>query len=218
MKGRENNMSYYLSKYKGQYRLLAPYDLQTNDFPREPDGSLCTSDVYIKCTNKCQIFYYGKGILEFYCPSLGRGRNIIRAIKADGLIDNILSVRESDEEVIIQFYDKNFSKLVSYFQPLTSGASISPFSIKNLPKTKYTIPEEDLQKYNAIVEPSGLSYLALGHLCKEFINSLATKKRPKEVIVADMRQRGLKGKDYIHSVGLWDKYLKFVTKKVGELP
>ena len=74
------NTSNYLLKYKGKYRLKAPIDLSTNDFPRKLNGTLEDIDVCIICKNNGQIFYYGHRVLQYYIPSIKRGNSIIREL------------------------------------------------------------------------------------------------------------------------------------------
>ncbi|WP_099467885.1 hypothetical protein [Konateibacter massiliensis] len=69
-----------IDNYKQKYKLKTEYDLQLNQFPRGLKGELSDYDVYIECQNKMRIFSYGHGILQAYIPSLGRGRNILKAI------------------------------------------------------------------------------------------------------------------------------------------
>ena len=183
-------MSFLIDKFKGKYRLIAPYDLSKNDFPRKLNGTLEDIDVYIDCRNDIQIFYYGKrGLLEAYIPSLGRGRNIIKGIYSEFVQDIesspyfsiiekedkdgklvkinlynydslyhdkelnniIIDICETDEEVLFKFHWDKMEQLEKYFKPKTSAANRSPFSIKNLPKTEYNIPDEDLDAYKNIV-------------------------------------------------------------------
>lgn len=58
---------------------MAEYDLTTNDFPRDENGTIDSSfdDLYIKCRQKRKIYYVGKGkdkngkmirIMEAYVP------------------------------------------------------------------------------------------------------------------------------------------------------
>lgn len=56
--------------------------------------------------------------------------------------------------------------------------------------------------------------LALSHTTNNFIKTLATKKNPIERIKADMKLKGLKGKEYIHSIGKWDKYIKYLKENI----
>jgi hypothetical protein len=94
-------MACLIEKFKGKYRLLALYD-QTNLFPRDLDGTYSDYDIYISCLNNVQVHYFGKGILEAYIPSLGRGRNIVKAIYSEYVQDieksPYLTVSEKEDE------------------------------------------------------------------------------------------------------------------------
>lgn len=247
-------MSYLVEKFKGKYRLLAPYDINTKQFPRDLNGNYDDSNVYISCHKGIQIFHYGHGILEVYIPSLQVGHNIIKGIynefiNADNSrmiskdIENkngqtiskttieiinksiydqdiqslnntsiIFDITESDSEVIFKFNIKYFDDLVKYFNPKTSGASISPFSTKNLPKNKeFKIPDDDLLLYKETTQSVPKEdALRLGQLTTSFIKTLANKTLTLQDIKADMRLQGLRGKDYIYSIGKWNEYLEYI--------
>ena len=204
-------------KYKGKYRLRTPIDKSTNMFPREYNGQFADADVYIDCANKVTISSYGHGILEVYIPSIGRGHNIIKAIQSelgDKVINNIV---ETDEEVIFQFHSKYMEQLEPYLKPKTSGADISPFSSRNLPKSKYNIPNEDLVTYKEIVSKIPKNELiSLVHTTNKFLETYTKKKLKGVDIKADMALKGIKGKDYIHSIGAWDKYIEYLKKNIKE--
>lgn len=250
-------MAFMIDKFKGKYRLKVPIDASTNDFAREPNGSFAVSDIYIDCANGIQISYYGnRGTLEAYIPSLGRGRNIIKAIysefvkpieeseyytsiekiKDDGEIIKtnlfdydalykdselnkiIHSIVESDEEVSFRFKWTMMEQFEKYFKPKTSAASRSPFSTKNLPRSDYEIPEEDLNKYKEVASKLPKEdVLKIGFMTKEYIKSIATRKNKIEDIKSDMKKKCLKGKEYIHSIGRWDDYLKYLEKEIEVL-
>ena len=109
-------------------------------------------------------------------------------------------------------------KLEKYLKPKTSGANISPFSSKNLPRNKtYKIPDEDLVDYKELVSnlPQN-QLLLLGKYAISFLQSLATKKNTLENIKADMALKGLKSKEYIHSIGKWDEYIGYLNKKLED--
>ena len=98
------------------------------------------------------------------------------------------------------------------------GADISPFSTKNLPKKKYEIPLENIKEYRKIIDsiPEG-NKLLINILTKEFMSKIMAKdiKLYNEIdIKADMKKRMLKGKEYIHSMGYWDKYLDYLRKNL----
>lgn len=201
-------MSYLTDKFKGVYRIKVPCDLSTNDFPRKIKGGYEDIDCYIDCQNNNKVFHYGHNILMAYIPSIQRGHNIIKAINNIG--ENLIfNIEETDTEVIFYFKYSNSDKIIPLLKPKTLGNNISPFSTKNLPKTDYKIPDEDLLRYKSITAnlPKELWY-STNVITQNFIKSLARKKSDYEDIKADMRQQGLKGKNYIHSIGKWDEYLK----------
>lgn len=225
-------------KYKGTYRVKAHIDESTNDFPRDTDGKIETDDLYIKCANDSQIYHYGHSILVAYVPSIGRGHNILRAlgeeilgIKADNKIpfDDLYSklkeegtikdIRESDEEIEFKFNSKNIDLIAKYLKPQTGGSNISPFSTKNLPKSDYTIPVDDLNEYVEITKDIPKEdILIISHLTRDFIlNKLAKSKLYKSKdIKSEMKKVKLKGKDFIHYSGAWKQYLDYLEKKLKE--
>lgn len=213
-------MSYLIDKYKGKYKLLTPYDRKIVQFPRDLKGGFSDLDVYIKCQHNVTISYYGHSILEAYIPSIGRGNNIVKAINE--LDNNIITkLQKTDSEVIIQFKAKDMERLEPILKPLTSGANRSPFSNKNLPhNTSFKIPDEDLSDYKAIVVnlPKEKSMLLLSKITRDFISSLATKKNTIEDIKRNMAIKGLKGKEYIYSLGkdTWNKYLKTIKERIND--
>lgn len=129
--------------------------------------------------------------------------------------DFIISFTESDSEVIFKFHSKHMEQLEPILKPKTNGANISPFSSKNLPKTKYIIPDEDFTVYKNIVSKLPQNQLiTLVHITKDFLQSLVTKKNTWDNIKSDMALKGLKGKEYIHSIGKWDEYIKYLEKNI----
>ena len=209
------NTSYLTDKFKGQYRILCEYDLNTNDFPRKLDGSYEDIDCYISCQNKIRIYYVGNGILQAYIPSIGRAHNILKIIN-ELCSNDIFNIEETDSEILFCFKYINSDKIIPLLKPKTSGAGISPFSSKNLPRNKdYKIPNEDLQLYKEILAniPEN-ERLSIGIITNNFIKTLATKRNPMENIKADMKLKGLKGKEYIHSIGQWDNYINYLRKEL----
>lgn len=204
-----------MSHYKGKYRIKCEWDQSTNQFSRKLDDTYEDIDCYIDCYKNIKIYYYGKSILEAYIPSLGRGHNIIKSIKDELSEDIIFNIVETDSEILFQFKASNMNKLEKYLKPKTNGASISPFSSKNLPKNKeYKIPDEELQCYKNIVKKIGQNrILDISHRTNEYLKSLVSKKITWENIKADMALKGLFGKNYIHSIGKWNEYINYLEKR-----
>lgn len=205
-------MSYLINKFKGTYRIKVPYNQWTNDFTRKLDGSLEDVDCYIDCLHGNKVFHYGRDVLQVYIPSLGRGRNILKAIDLSIIFD----MEETDSEMLFKFKYNDSDKIIPLLKPRTNGSSISPFSTKNLPKNKsFKIPDEELEAYKAIVAkiPPERA-LSINHGTNNFIKSMATKKNPMENIKADMRLKGLKSKEYIYSIGQWHNYITYLERNL----
>lgn len=220
-------MANYLLKYKGKYRLLPELCLDTNDFPRDASGGIDKeTGIYIKCSQGNKIVYWGlnssrRGVLLAYIPSLGRGRNIKRELVKQGV--EILDYDESDEEVTFQFLASDIEPVAKLMRANTSGANISPFSTKNLPKVTIDIPENEILKYKILVSKVGTAGMAMIRMAnKAFLNDVLAKKlRPPKKrkpfdYVSDMRQMKLSRdtKGYIYKKGLWQDYLEYLEKEI----
>lgn len=226
-------------RYKGIYRLKAHVDQSTNDYPRNLNGMIDSDDIYIKCAFNSQIYSYGRGILVAYIPSVGRGHNILKAlgerlcnfdiktIKIDYklLYDALLSegtikhIMENDEEIEFRFHAKNIELIAEYLKPQTSGASISPFSTKNLPKSNYTIPIADLTVYKEITgDIPKEDMMVIAHVSRRFINDRIAKSKQyrSKDIKAEMRKSMLSGKEFIHYTGFWNEYLEYLKKELSK--
>ena len=208
------NIAYLYDKFKGIYRLKVPIDSNTNDYCRKLNGTYEDVDMYIDCQFGNKVFHFGGNILQAYIPSLQRGHNILKKLEE---IDKFLifDIEETDSEVLFKFKYVNSDIIIPLLKPKTSGASISPYSVKNLPKSLYTIPDEDLVLYkNTVTKIPPERILTITHSTNNFIKSLATKKNPMENIKADMRKKCLKGKEYIHSIGKWQEYIQYLRDNI----
>ena len=220
-------MANYLMKYKGVYRLLPELCLDTNDFPRDASGGIDKeTGIYIKCSQGNKIVYWGlnssrRGVLLAYIPSLGRGRNIKRELVKQGV--EILDYDESDEEVTFQFLASDIEPVAKLMKANTSGANISPFSTKNLPKVTIDIPENEILKYKILVSKVGTAGMTMIRMAnKAFLDDVLAKKlRPPKKrkpfdYVSDMRQMKLSRdtKWYIYKIRLWQDYLEYLEKEI----
>ena len=210
--------NYLLSHYKGIYRVLCEYDRKRNAFPRKLDGAFEDIDCFIACANKTRIYSFGHGVLQAYIPSIGRGRNIIRALKEAFHSEIIFDIEETDSEVLFKFHAKDMDKLERYLKPRTSGSNISPFSSKNLPRNKqYKIPDEELLLYkNIVAKIPRERILDITHRTNDYLKTLVNKKNNWDTIKADMAMKGLKGKEYIHSIGKWSEYIKYLEGSIND--
>lgn len=129
----------------------------------------------------------------------------------------IFDILETNSEVMFKFYEKNSDKIIQLLKPKTAGADISPFSPKNLPKIEYLIPKDELREYEDIIAPlkEDGKLLALSKLTQNYIKLLSKKRLYRGVDMKTyMRKKMLKGKEFIHSEGHWNDYLKYLTKEI----
>lgn len=214
---------YLTSHYKSIYRILPVIDQAKNDFCRDCDGNIDKNTVYIKCAYDMKIWHYGGSKLAAYIPSIGRGRNIIKELNKLGI--NIFDIDESDQEIVFKFNASDIEVVADLLKARTGGASISPWSKKNLPSNKIDIPEDDMARYKEIT--SGLGTEGMSVIRKanvSFMNDVLAKKlRPKGKrkpydYASEMKQMGLQRdtRGYIYAKGLFEDYLCFLSDKIKE--
>lgn len=218
-------MSNYILKYKGRYRILSEICTDTMDYPRETDGSYCDNDLYISCSYGNKIFTYGhKGNakevwLIAYIPSIGRGRNIRKALDSQGV--EYTDYCESDIEVWFHFKSKDIDILAELLKARIVGANISPFSPKNLPKSIVQIPTEEIKRYKEITaEVKKEDLLIIHKFTQDFLLTVIEKRSKKSdpsfSVKADMKKKFMSRqvKEYIWKSGYWNEYLSFIQKDI----
>lgn len=210
---------YLVNHYKSIYRIMPVIDKSTNDFARDCTGKIDKDNVYIACYYDIKIWHYGGSKLIAYIPSLQRGHNIIKSLKKAGV--NVFDCDDSDEEVIFKFDASDIETVTSFIKPKTSGAGISPFSSKNLPKANVDIPENKLAKYKSLISKLDNPLAIRGFNTSFLDNVLAKKLRPKGKrkpfdYKSDMMAMKLSHdvKGYIWSKGLFEDYLEFLEKEI----
>lgn len=218
-------MDNYLSQhYKNKYRVKAHYDLSTNDFIRDSDGNLDNdfADFYLSGRNGIEIKHGYGSELACYIPKLQLGNNILKSYydatigdhgkkSVDKIASELIKNGYANEvdvlsaEVWFTFDAKHLDTLAPIVKLKTTGASISPFSTRNLPKAPYTIPKKDMDKYKKA--KGELTGLQIGKLQDEFI-----KKFMPENFRSEMRKEMLKANQYIHKISEWDNYCKWIKE------
>ena len=209
---------YLETHFKGQYRIFAELDQDTQDFVRNDKGEYEESfgDFYIKGSSKIKIKHGCGSELSCYIPSFGKGMNILRQIYTDK-IEPFDKDKHDNEHIAKQLVKKGIlvdcdlldgeiyfifkANMIDYIADLvgakTSGAKISPFSVKNLPKEVYIIPEQDENKYKKLIKD--LEMAQINQANRQFIFDHKIEKNKK-----------LKQKQQIHKAGLWNEYCEFL--------
>lgn len=216
----------YMMKYKGKYRLLSPIDTETNDFPRTPSGDVEEDlEIYITCQYGSEIYAYGTDghkemQLAAYVPSLGRGRNVRKAMDKEKI--EYYAYDETDEEVRFIFSSNDIEKVARLLKAKINGANISPMSKRNLPKNNNVIiPDDDMAMYrNATSSINSSNMAKLKSINKSFMDDVLAKRlkenpraRKPFDYKADMRKLMLAGKtkEYIWVKGLWKEYVDYLN-------
>lgn len=216
----------YIMRYKGKYRLLCELDQNIMDFNRNEDGTYNDIDVYISCQYGNRIYTYGhidnkKPVwLIAYIPSLQRGHNVIKVLQEKGV--EYIDVVETDSEVEFKFLAKDIEAVADLLKAKTSGASISPFSSKNLGKRKDIIlPDECVNKYkNATSIVDKKDILIINKITTDFLSKVLQKELrrsdKKFDYVSDMKKMNLarQRKEYIYSKGMFDEYINYLKKEI----
>lgn len=88
-----------------------------------------------------------------------------------------------------------------------------------MPRNKdYKIPDEDFIRYKNIVSKIPKErILELTHKTNNYLKSLTTSKFNFEDIRADMKIKGLKGKEYIHYIGKWNDYIEYLSDTLQKM-
>lgn len=211
--------NYLIDNYLGKYRILAPIDLSTNDFPRKPDGKIdCSDDYYIPCRKNGkptgQIYHYGGSRLGVIVFGKLKRHNLIKACEENNIL--ISDILFGDEEASFTFDSKDIEFIADYLGATTQGRNIRPLSIKNLPKSDYQIPSEDLDDYQQIIQiVSKDDKLLIAKLTDKFLEETIEKSLSTSV-ERDLRKHKMsrQKKEYIHMNGLWEEYLKYLEDRL----
>jgi len=133
-------------------------------------------------------------------------------------------IEENDEEMIFKFKgNKHIQDIAKLMKARKPFASPSPFNIKNLPShaIKQKEKREAESKYIKYVTPKGY-YDEAKLLFNELVKNGMKVKTVQEVVQAEFSKsqnrdfiqeaedNNYKFNHYIHFLGLWDTYLKFI--------
>lgn len=207
--------------YKGKYRILPEIDVGKNDFPRDFKGRIVDTDIYIACQNGNKIMTYGhingKRMvwLIAYISSIGRARNIKKSLDELGI--EYRDYTENDIEADFKFKSSDIDTVAKLMKAKTGGANISPFSVKNLPQSVYTIENiDDYKEIRDSVKKEDL--LIISQITNRFISEIMQKKYRHIQLKGDIKKKCMSRqlKEYIHSMGEWNSYLKYLKDEINK--
>jgi len=198
----------YIEKYIGKYRVVSEIDVEREDFPRDSTGALDSNDLYIKCSKGNKIWHYGGTCFTAYIPSTFRGKYAIKKLAQENI--PISNVEETDAELLFRFDEKYMDQVAELLKAQTNGAPISPFSVKNIPKSDYEIPAEDLERYKKITAKVPKDHI----LDIKIITGQFMEKMLRFDYKSDIKRLRMKNKQYIHFKGFWDEYLMYLERNL----
>lgn len=209
----------YLEKYTGKYRVLAEYDIVTNDFPRNDRGYIDESfeDLYIPCKKgviKHTYKDYDTLAICMYDKGLSYIQDVYNKIrKTYPNIDVELELFGHDG--YIYFKSEDIDKIATIVNPRTNGAKIKWHDKRNLPKENYLIPENDIKRLSVITQHlSQIQKMQFMKKCNsEFLDTVSSVRFNAKEIYKNSK---LSTKEFIHSLNMWDKYIEFLKDKIKE--
>ena len=138
----------------------------------------------------------------------------------------LVSAEIFDWEAAFEFKADMIDYIAKLVGAKTNGSKISPFSTKNLPREPYKIPEKDMKLYKAAMQGFPTRTVDMGKgpinmpdgflikkLNKQFDAVIAATQKPGFDVSKDRRSKGLKPKEYIHSMGMWKEYCTFLQEE-----
>lgn len=207
-----------MKNYVGTYRVVGQQDVYGN-FTENKD------DTYIPCAHKMQIFRFGENVLAIYIPTTQRANNIYKQCYnylteecRNNLINegikNKKGVPFSDgAEAIIYFKEQYIKEVAEIVKAKTLGASITPFSVKNLSREKNTYVPPNLELFEDLtnnisqwIEKQGGNmnlYLKLYRALKDEYSIDFVKKS---------REQGIRVNELIDQLGLSQKVIDFLQE------
>lgn len=142
--------------------------------------------------------------------------NYYKALEKTNVIFNI---EETDSEILWKFKDKDIELMAKYMKPKNPYKTTSPFNKKYLPKVKYDIPDSDFKEYKNITDKLGKgNTLIISHLTKKFISEIPKNfNQFKGKDIKPLQKKScLKSKEFIHSINLWEEYIRYLKFNIKQ--
>ena len=226
----------YLLKYVGTYKVLTELTTDTNDFVRDYDNEIHPEydELFIPCANDGVIKHtYSDSVLAYITPKVSMFKKYKELLK-----QNKISYTTDDtaEEYIIYFNDADMTKAAKIFGAKTRGKNTPPYDKSNIPNrivvkkekkepeeihviNTYVIPSRDWTNlYNVLAPIQGRSEKMkfTKQTLEEFDKEISKIKGPGFNVEQERKKVNLPPREFIHSIGLWDRYIEFLKLKVNK--
>lgn len=217
------------NRTKGKYRVLAHYDIESNDFFRDIDGTLDSSfdDLYIPCKADSHIYWFGNmagnkrsvasTTLVAYFPTPTRAKNLKETLEKEYpqiAKTCYFDIDKFSEEAEIFFDAKHVDVFAKLMGASVKGKDISPFSVRNLPQKekhqfeKYSIGADyDKELFNEYIRKSRLK---LGDAYQKLYDEL--EKLLKIDFQKKAKLENYKPLHWLHKNGYWGKVNGYIKK------
>lgn len=124
-----------MRNYINKYRVICEWSRDTLQPIKD--------DLYIQCRRNGQIYRVNENTVAYYRPSRGNSETLATELSKLGV--GGVSNCSTDGDILIHFNESSLDIVADKVGAVTSGASISPYSIKNLRKLDWF--KRDKQKY-----------------------------------------------------------------------
>lgn len=124
-----------MRSYIGKYRVVCEFSRNN----LEP----IKDDLYITCRREGQIYRVDDNKLAYYRPSRGNSEQLSEKLMKLGVsgVDN----RSTDGDIVIYFDEDSLDIVAKELGAITSGAGVSPYSVRNLRKLSWF--KDNIDKY-----------------------------------------------------------------------
>ena len=204
-----NPMFRYLLKYVGTYEVKTHYDIGADGFVDES-----ADDLYIPCSRgKGELRHsYRDGILAYYLPKKATAKSILTAIGDKSEYET----EYTEDECLIYFKDSDLPIWAKILRPSTKNKNIAPFDMTEYYKVKHSVPKDDKILLNKELEgvPVKSRKEFYSNCLDKFDDKIDSIKGKKFKFREDRERTQLDKETYIHYIGIWDKFIRFIRKEV----
>ena len=201
----------YLLKYVGTYEVKTHYDIGADGFVDES-----ADDLYIPCSKGYgEIRHsYKDGILMYYSPKKSVAKSITTYI--DNITGIDYQVELTEDECLIFFKDADLDVWAKILRPSKKNKNIAPFDMTEYYKVNYKIPKADKDFVSKELEPITAKKRKefYSNCLDKFDDKIEIAKGKKFKFREDRDRTQLDKEAYIHYIGLWDKFIRFIKKEV----